>query len=165
MILLTEAAAIVGDEANVSVEDGFSEALGGAGGGFAGTAAGAAAGAGLLFGGAASGLAGAATLSSGLAGAGAIIGGGMAAGIGVVAAPALLLGAAGVWAGKSVVERYNNSKLRTTKEALLHEVVRALEALTRSLPSKGVETTDSARNLIAQLKAAESNLKKDLNLV
>ena len=75
------------------------------------------------------GSAGAAALTSGLATAGGIVGGGMVAGIGVVAAPTVVLGAAGVWA----VGQYNRNRLCEAKETFLQEAVRKRDVLLNEL--------------------------------
>lgn len=164
MQILEQAAEAIGDKVSLSLEDGVSKPVIETAGGFAGLAAGVAAGAGMLFGGAAPGLVGAAALTNGLAGAGALIGGGMAAGIGVVAAPAVILGVAGAVAGSYAIDYFNDGRLHATKEAALQEVIRLREALSRSLPPSTPETRDHFYQLIAQLKASEINLTKDLQL-
>jgi hypothetical protein len=155
--LVSEAGAAIDDTARTLFKSDIPEVLGAAGG----IGAGAAAGAGILTAGAASGTAGAAALTSGLATAGALIGGGMVAGIGVIAAPAVVLGVAGVW----VVARRNKRKLLQAKERLLQEALRKRDALLRELHSTNSsnrERTDYLSGLVTQLQAAVDNLRGDL---
>lgn len=155
--LVSEAGAAIDDKARTLFKSDIPEVLGAAGG----IGAGVAAGAGILTASAASGTAGAAALTSGLAAAGALIGGGMVAGIRVVAAPAVVLGAAGVWA----VGRRNKRKLLQAKEKLLQEVLRKRDALLRELhstTSSNRERIDYLSGLVTQLQATVENLQADL---
>ena len=70
--------------------------------------------AGLYLGGSVVGLS-AAGITSGLAAAGSLIGGGMVAGIGVLAAPAVILGGAGL----SIASHVKNKRLREAKELFI----------------------------------------------
>lgn len=86
----------------------------------------------------------------------------MLAGIGVVAAPAVVLGAAGVWA----VGRRNRNKLFETKEALLQEALLKRDALLTELQainSENQERIAYLMRLITQLEAAVANLQSDLS--
>ncbi len=155
--LVSEAGTAMNDKARTLLDGDIPELLGAAGG----VGVGAAAGAGILTASAASGAAGAAALTSGLAGAGSLVGGGMLLGIGVVAAPAVVLGAAGVWA----VGRHNRNKLFETKEALLQEALRKRDALLAELHatnSANHERVAYLNSLVAQLQAAVENLQSDL---
>jgi hypothetical protein len=85
----------------------------------------------------------------------------MVAGIGVVAAPAVVLGAAGVWA----VGRYNKNKLFEAKETLLQEALRKRDALLSDLHatnSSNHERVNYLSSLVAQLQAAVENLQADI---
>jgi len=144
--LVSEAGTALNDKARTLLDSDIPELLGAAGG----IGVGAAAGAGILTIGSASGAAGAAALTSGLATAGSLIGGGMLAGIGVVAAPAVVLGAAGVWA----VGRHNRNKLFEVKESLLQEALRKRDALLTELQSTNSanhERVAYLSSLVAQL--------------
>jgi hypothetical protein len=155
--LVSEAGAAIDDKARTLFKSEIPEVLGAA----SGVGAGAAAGAGILTASAASGTAGAAALTSGLATAGALVGGGMVAGIGVIAAPAVVLGVAGVWA----VGRRNKRKLLQVKEMLLQEALRKRDALLRELHStnsSNYERTDYLSRLVTQLHATVENLQADL---
>jgi hypothetical protein len=86
----------------------------------------------------------------------------MLVGVGVVAAPAVVLGAAGVWA----VGRRNRNKLFEAKEALLQEVLRKRDALLSEL--HGTNSANHERiayltSLVAQLQAAVANLQADVS--
>ena len=156
--LVSEAGTAINDKARTLLDSDIPELLGAAGG----VGVGVAAGAGLLSVGAASGAVGAAALTSGLATAGSIVGGGMLVGVGVVAAPAVVLGAAGVWA----VGRRNRNKLFEAKEALLQEVLRKRDALLSEL--HGTNSANHERiayltSLVAQLQAAVANLQADVS--
>jgi hypothetical protein len=85
----------------------------------------------------------------------------MVAGIGVVAAPAVLLGVAGVLA----VARRNKRKLLQAKEILLQEALRKRDALLRELHStnaSNLDRIDYLSRLVTQLQAAVDNLQADL---
>jgi hypothetical protein len=88
----------------------------------------------------------------------------MLVGIGVVAAPAVVLGAAGVWA----VGRHNRNKLVEAKETLLQEALRKRDALVSELHatnSSNHERVSYLSSLVAQLQAAVENLQTDLKAV
>lgn len=155
--LVSEAGAAINDKARTLLNSDIPELVGAA----SGVGVGVAAGAGILSVGSASGAAGAAALTSGLATAGSVIGGGMLAGIGVVAAPAVVLGAAGVWA----VGRRNKNKLFETKEVLLQEALRKRDSLLSELHgmnSANQERIAYLKGLVVQLQAAVDNLHADL---
>ena len=85
----------------------------------------------------------------------------MVAGIGVVAAPAVVLGAAGVGA----VGQYNRNRLCEAKETLLQEAVRKRDALLnelRTTTSSNHERVRYLSSLIAQLAAAVEKLQVDI---
>jgi hypothetical protein len=155
--LVSEAGTALNDKARTLMDSDIPELLGAAGG----VGVGAAAGVGILTMGSASGAAGAAALTSGLATAGSLIGGGMLAGIGVVAAPAVVLGAAGVWA----VGRHNRNKLFEAKESLLQEALRKRDALLTELHATNFANRERVAylsSLVTQLTAAVENLQSDL---
>ena len=155
--LILEAGVAINDKTRTLLQREIPELFGAVGG----VSAGIAAGAGILSTSAASGAVGAAALTSGLSTAGAIVGGGMLAGIGVVAAPALVLGAAGVWA----VGQHNKNKLFEAKEALLQEALRKRDALMGELHATNSSNTERVAyltGLVAQLSAAVQNLQADM---
>lgn len=155
--LIVEAGVAINDKKRTLLQRDIPEVLGAVGGAGAGVAAGA----GILSAGAASGAVGAAALTSGLSTAGAIVGGGMLAGIGVVATPAVVLGAAGVWA----VSRRNKNKLSEAKEVLLQEALRKRDALLSELHATNSANTERVAyltGLVAQLSAAVANLQADM---
>jgi hypothetical protein len=155
--LISEASAAIGDRARTLASSDIPEIVGAT----VGVGAGGAAGAGILTATAASGTAGAAWLTSALAGAGHLVGGTMIAGIGVAAAPAVILGAAGVWA----VGRHNKKRLIEAKEAFLQEALRKRDVLLRELHETNAsnhERVDYLSRLVAQLQAAVENLQADL---
>ena len=103
----------------------------------------------------------AAGITSGLAAAGALVGGGMAAGVLVLAAPATILGGAGVW----LACRRNKKRLMQSKERMLEAAIRARDAILRKLQ----EDVESSKEHIEHLKAinimlqsAVRDLKADL---
>ena len=105
----------------------------------------------------------AAGITSGLAAAGAIIGGGMAAGIAVLAAPAVVVGGAGV----GVASHIKNKKLREAKELCYKEAVKKQSAIINAL--KLESNTDKERleylnSLNTLLQSAIKDLKHDLGV-
>lgn len=100
-------------------------------------------------------------ITTGLATAGTLVGGGMAAGIGVLAAPAIILGAAAYY----IVSQINKKKLKETKEMLLQEVLRKhngiIEELKRTAAKDG-KRISYLTNLIELLKRAIQDLGNDL---
>ena len=85
----------------------------------------------------------------------------MIAGVGVVAAPAVVLSVAGVWA----VNRHNRKKLVQAKETLLQEALRKRDALLSELHatnSSNHERVNYLSSLVAQLQAAVENLQADI---
>lgn len=115
---------------------------------------------GLYFGGSVVGLS-AAGITSGLASAGAIVGGGMAAGIAVLAAPAVILGSAGV--GIATHRKYK--KLREAKELTYKNAVAKQTAIIKALDEESnadKERIDYLTSLNIMLKSAIEDLKHDL---
>lgn len=105
----------------------------------------------------------AAGITSGLAAAGAIIGGGMAAGIAVLAAPAVILGGAGV----GIASHLKNKKLREVKELCYKEAVRKQTAIIKALSEEAnsdKERLEYLNSLNTLLQAAISDLKYDLGI-
>lgn len=118
--------------------------------------------AGLYLGGSVVGLS-AAGITSGLAAAGGIVGGGMAAGIAVLAAPAVLLGGAGLL----MASHNRNEKLRRSKELLYKNAIAKQTAIIKAL--KEESNADKARidylnGLNILLQAAIKDLQHDLGI-
>lgn len=119
--------------------------------------------AGLYLGGSVVGLS-AAGITSGLAAAGSIVGGGMAAGIGVLAAPAVILGTAGV----GIASHIRNQNLREAKELIYKNAIAKQTAIVKALK----EETDADKDRIEYLtglnillQSAIKDLKHDLGIV
>ena len=108
--VLNEADSALNDKSRTIKTSAIPEALAGALGVGTGSAIGFAA---LYLGGSVAGLS-AAGITSGLAAAGAVVGGGMAAGIAVLAAPAVVLGGAGV----GIASHLKNKRLREARNPL-----------------------------------------------
>lgn len=118
--------------------------------------------AGLYLGGTVVGLS-AAGITSGLAAAGAIIGGGMVAGIAVLAAPAVVLGGAGV----GVASHIKNKKLREAKEILYKNALAKQTAILKALKEEcnaDKERIDYLNGLNILLQAAIKDLQHDLGI-
>ena len=118
--------------------------------------------AGLYFGGSV-GLS-AAGITSGLAAAGGLIGGGMAAGIAVVAAPAVILGGAGV----GVASHIKNKKLYEAKELTLKKALAKQTAIAKALKEEcdaDKERIEYLNALNILLQAAIKDLQHDLGIV
>lgn len=114
----------------------------------------------LYFGGSVVGVS-AAGITSGLAAAGGVIGGGMVAGIGVLAAPAVILGGAGV----AVASNQKNKKLMASKQSCYNEAVRKQTAIQQALKEEinaDKERMDYLTSLNTLLQAAIVDLKADL---
>lgn len=114
----------------------------------------------LYFGGTVAGLS-AAGITSGLAAAGAIVGGGMAAGIAVLAAPAVILGGAGI----GVASHIKNKKLQNTKEAYYNEAIKKQTELLKALQNEKNADKDRIEylnSLIRALKGIINDLKHDI---
>lgn len=106
----------------------------------------------------------AAGITSGLAAAGSIVGGGMAAGIGVLAAPAVILGTAGV----GIASHIRNQNLREAKELIYKNAIAKQTAIVKALK----EETDADKDRIEYLtglnillQSAIKDLKHDLGIV
>lgn len=118
--------------------------------------------AGLYLGGSVIGLS-AAGISSGLAAAGGLIGGGMAAGIAVLAAPAVVLGGAGV----GIASHIKNKKLRQAKELIYKNAIAKQTAILQALKNEqdaDKERIDYLNGLNLLLQAAINDLKHDLGI-
>lgn len=118
--------------------------------------------AGLYLGGSVVGLS-AAGITSGLAAAGGLIGGGMAAGIAVLAAPAVILGGAGV----SIASHVKNKRLREAKELTYKNAVAKQTAILKALKEErdaDKERIDYLNGLNILLQAAINDLKHDLGI-
>lgn len=105
----------------------------------------------------------AAGITSGLAAAGGIIGGGMAAGIAVLAAPAVILGGAGM----GVASHVKNKKLREAKELIYKNAIAKQTAIVKAL--KEEVNADKKRieyltGLNILLQSAIKDLKHDLGI-
>jgi len=119
--------------------------------------------AGLYLGGSVAGLS-AAGITSGLAAAGGLIGGGMAAGIAVLAAPAVILGGAGI----GVASHIKNKKLREAKELVYKNAVAKQNAIIKALKEEinaDKERIDYLNGLNVLLLSAIKDLQHDLGIV
>lgn len=157
--VLNEADLAVNDKSRTIKTSAIPEALAGAVGVGTGGAIGFAA---LYLGGSVAGLS-AAGITSGLAAAGAIVGGGMAAGIAVLAAPAVVLGSAGV----GVASHFKNKKLREAKELCYKEAVKKQSAIINALRNENYadkERIEYLKSLNTLLQAAIKDLKHDLGI-
>ena len=135
------------------------EALAGAAGVLGGGAIGFA---GLYFGGSVVGLSGAGIMS-GLAAAGGIVGGGAVAGIAVLAAPAVLLGGAGV----GIASHVKNKRLREAKELVYKNAIAKQTAILKAIKEESdadKDRIDYLTNLNILLQAAINDLKYDLGI-
>lgn len=158
--VLNEANAALNDKSRTIKTSAIPEALAGALGVGTGGAIGFAA---LYLGGSVVGLS-AAGITSGLAAAGAIVGGGMAAGIAVLAAPAVVLGGAGV----GIASHVKNKKLREAKELCYKEAVKKQSAIINALKVESnadKERLDYLNSLNTLLQSAIKDLKHDLGVV
>lgn len=118
--------------------------------------------AGLYLGGSVAGLS-AAGITSGLAAAGGLIGGGMAAGIAVLAAPAVILGGAGV----GVASHVKNKKLKAAKELLYNNAIAKQTAIIKALKEESdadKERIEYLTGLNVLLQAAIRDLQHDLGI-
>lgn len=118
--------------------------------------------AGLYLGGSVVGLS-AAGITSGLAAAGALLGGGMVAGIAVLAAPAVVLGGAGV----GIASHIKNKKLRESKELLYKNAIAKQTAILKALKEESdadKERIDYLNGLNILLQAAIKDLRHDLGI-
>lgn len=118
--------------------------------------------AGLYLGGSVVGLS-AAGITSGLAAAGGLIGGGMVAGIAVLAAPAVVLGGAGV----GIASHVRNKKLREAKELIYKNAVKKQTAIVKALREEtnaDKERIEYLNGLNILLQSAIIDLKHDLGI-
>lgn len=118
--------------------------------------------AGLYLGGSVVGLSGAGIMS-GLAAAGGLIGGGAVAGIAVLAAPAVILGGAGI----GVASHVKNQKLREAKELIYKNALAKQTAIIKALEEEkdaDKERIDYLNGLNILLKSAIKDLKHDLGI-
>ena len=118
--------------------------------------------AGLYLGGSVVGLS-AAGITSGLAAAGGLIGGGMVVGIAVLAAPAVVLGGAGI----GIASHMKNKKLREAKELIYKNAIAKQTAILKALKEEA--NADKGRieylsGLNVLLRSAIKDLKYDLGL-
>ncbi len=105
----------------------------------------------------------AAGITSGLAAAGALIGGGMVAGIAVLAAPAVLLGGAGV----GVASHIKNKKLRAAKELIYKNAIAKQTAILKALNEEknaDKDRIDYLNGLNILLQSAIKDLQHDLGI-
>lgn len=117
--------------------------------------------AGLYFGGTV-GLSGSGIMS-GLAAAGHIIGGGAVAGIGVLAAPAVILGGAGI----GIASHIKNKKLREAKELVYKNALAKQTAILKALKEEqnaDKERIEYLNGLNVLLQAAIKDLQHDLGI-
>lgn len=118
--------------------------------------------AGLYFGGSVIGLSGAGIMS-GLATAGGLIGGGAVAGIAVLAAPAVILGGAGI----GVASHVKNKKLREAKELIYKNALAKQTAILKALKEEqdaDKERIEYLTGLNILLQSAIKDLKHDLGI-
>lgn len=118
--------------------------------------------AGLYLGGSVAGLS-AAGITSGLAAAGGLIGGGMVAGIAVLAAPAVVLGGAGV----GIASHVKNKKLREAKELIYKNAIAKQTAIVKALKEEtdaDKERIEYLNGLNVLLQSAIKDLQHDLGL-
>lgn len=118
--------------------------------------------AGLYLGGSVVGLSGAGIMS-GLATAGGLIGGGAVAGIAVLAAPAVILGGAGI----GVASHVKNKKLREAKELIYKNALAKQAAIIKALQEEkdaDKDRIDYLNGLNILLQSAIKDLKHDLGI-
>lgn len=155
--VLDEAAQALNDKSRKISDSPIADALAGA----VGVGLGAGIGfAGLYLGGSVVGLS-AAGITSGLAAASGLIGGGMAAGLAVLAAPAVVLGGAGI----GVASHIRNKKLREAKEILYKDAVAKQSAIVRALKEETNADKDRIeylQSLNILLQSAIRDLQHDL---
>ena len=118
--------------------------------------------AGLYLGGSVVGLS-AAGITSGLAAAGGLIGGGMVAGIAVLAAPAVVLGGAGI----GVASHIKNKKLREAKELIYKNALAKQNAILKALKEESNDDKERIKylnGLNILLQSAIKDLQYDLGI-
>lgn len=102
-------------------------------------------------------------IMSGLAAAGHLIGGGAVAGIGVLAAPAVILGGAGV----GIASHIKNKKLREAKELIYKNALAKQTAILKALKEErdaDKERIEYLNGLNILLQSAINDLKHDLGI-
>lgn len=157
--VIEDADLALNDQSRKMNESPIGEALAGAVGAGVGAGIGFA---GLYLGGSVVGLS-AAGITSGLAAAGGLIGGGMVAGIAVLAAPAVILGGAGIL----VASNARNTKLREAKELTYKNAIAKQTAIIKALKQEtdaDKERIDYLNGLNILLQAAIQELKHDLGI-
>lgn len=118
--------------------------------------------AGLYLGGSVAGLS-AAGITSGLAAAGGLIGGGMVAGIAVLAAPAVVLGGAGL----GIASHVKDKKLREAKELIYKNALAKQTAILKALKEESAadkERIEHLNGLNILLQSAIKDLQHDLGI-
>lgn len=118
--------------------------------------------AGLYLGGSVVGLSGSGIMA-GLAAAGHLVGGGAVAGIGVLAAPAVILGGAGV----GIASNIKNKRLREAKELIYKNAIAKQTAILKALKEErdaDKERIDYLKGLNILLQSAINDLKHDLGI-
>lgn len=158
-IVIDDADKALNDKSRKITDSPISEAVAGA----VGVGVGAGIGfAGLYLGGSVVGLS-AAGITSGLAAAGGLIGGGMAAGIAVLAAPAVVLGGAGL----GVASHVKNKRLREAKELVYKNAIAKQNAILKALKEESdadKERIDYLNGLNVLLQSAIRDLQHDLGI-
>lgn len=102
-------------------------------------------------------------ITSGLAAAGSLIGGGMAAGIAVLAAPAVILGGAGI----GIASHVKNKKLKEAKELIYKNAVAKQTAIIKALKEEhdaDKDRIDYLNGINVLLQAAINDLQHDLGI-
>ena len=105
----------------------------------------------------------AAGITSGLAAAGSLIGGGMVAGIAVLAAPAVVLGGAGI----GIASHVKNKKLREAKELVYKNALAKQTAILKALKEESDADKDRIEylnGLNILLQSAIKDLQHDLGI-
>lgn len=118
--------------------------------------------AGLYLGGSVVGLSGPGIMA-GLAAAGHLVGGGAVVGIGVLAAPAVILGGAGV----GIASHVKNKRLREAKELIYKNAIAKQTAILKALKEErdaDKERIEYLNGLNILLQSAINNLKHDLGI-
>ncbi|MBT9775924.1 hypothetical protein GPL15_05325 [Clostridium sp. MCC353] len=157
--VIAEADRALNDTSRTIKDSPLNEALTGAVGAGVGAGVGFA---GLYLGGSVVGLS-AAGITSGLAAAGALIGGGMVAGIAVLAAPAVVLGGAGV----GIASHIKNKKLQNAKMLVYKNALAKQTAIVKELKDKSnadKERIELLTGLNVLLQAAIKELQHDLGI-
>lgn len=158
--VIDDADKALNDKSRKMKDSPISEAVAGA----VGVGAGAGIGfAGLYFGGSVVGLS-AAGITSALAAAGALVSGGMAAGIAVLAAPAVVLGGAGM----GIASHVKNKRLREAKELVYKNAIAKQNAILKALKEESdadKERIEYLNGLNILLQSVIADLQHDLGVV